>query len=180
MAAFAALVLACWLPLPWPGAARAEPAAGLHVEVLDVGQGDAILLRPADAPAVLVDGGPPGDGLSRKLSEIGVDRLGAAIVTHDQADHAGGLEELLGSLPVERFLFARVHRGLLARAVAAGADPQRLAAGSELRSGGLRLHVLWPPPGMLATPLLDQDPNQQALVADYVRKQDWNARRPAA
>ena len=166
MIAVAAAVLVCWLPLPLPGAARAEPPAGLHVEVLDVGQGDAILLRPADAPAVLVDGGPPGDGLDRKLSEIGVDRLGAAIVTHDQADHAGGIEELLGSLAVERFLFARVHRGLLARAVAAGAEPQRIAAGSELRSGSLRLRVLWPPPALLASPLSDQDPNQQALVIE--------------
>ena len=162
----AAAILVCWLPLPWPGSARAEPPAGLHVEVLDVGQGDAILLRPADAPAVLVDGGPPGDGLGRKLSEIGVDRLGAAIVTHDQADHAGGIEELLGSLPVERVLFARIHRGLLARAVAAGAEPQRIAAGSELRSGSLRLRVLWPPPALLALPLSDQDPNQQALVIE--------------
>jgi competence protein ComEC len=162
----AALALACWLPLPlpWPGAARAEPPAGLHVEVLDVGQGDAILLRPAHAPAVLVDGGPPGDGLARQLSDLGVDQLGAAIVTHDQSDHAGGIEELLGSLPVERFLFARVHRGLLVRAVAAGAEPQRIAAGSELRSGGLQLRVLWPPPALLAAPLSEEDPNQQALV----------------
>ena len=164
MAALVAVALACWLPLPWPGAARAESPAGLHVEVLDVGQGDAILLRPANAPAVLVDGGPPGDGLARQLSELGVERLGAAIVTHDQSDHAGGIEELLGALPVERFRFARAHRGLLARAVAAGAEPQRIAAGSELRSGGLRLRVLWPPPALLETPLTGGDPNQEALV----------------
>ena len=42
----------------------ARPPPGLRVEVLDVGQGDAILLQPAGAPAVLVDGGPPGDGLA--------------------------------------------------------------------------------------------------------------------
>ena len=45
------------------------PGAGLRVTVLDVGQGDAILLQPATAPAVLVDGGPPGDDLAGKLRE---------------------------------------------------------------------------------------------------------------
>jgi len=167
LAALAALALAGWLPLPWSGEAAAEPPArGLRVEVLDVGQGDAILFQPAAAPAVLVDGGPPGDGLARKLSQAGVDRLGAAIVTHDQSDHAGGIEELLGSLPVERLLFARVDRGLLTRAAEVGADPARIAAGSELRVGGLRLRVLWPPPELLNGSTPDLDPNQLALVME--------------
>jgi len=165
--ALAAIGLACWLPLPWPGGAAAEPPArGLRVEVLDVGQGDAILFQPAGAPAVLVDGGPPGDGLARKLAEAGVDRLGAAIVTHDQSDHAGGIEELLGAFPVDRLLFARLRRGLLARAAGAGADPQRIAAGSELRAGGLRLQVLWPPRELLTAATAGEDPNQLALVIE--------------
>ena len=55
--------------LGWPGGGggAAPPARGLRVEVLDVGQGDAILLQPRGAPAVLVDGGPPGDDLAGKL-----------------------------------------------------------------------------------------------------------------
>lgn len=142
------------------------PPRGLRVVVLDVGQGDAILLRPPGAPAVLVDGGPPGDGLARKLEQEGVDRLGAAIVTHDQSDHAGGIEDLLGAVPVERLLFARLHRGLIARAAAAGAEPQRIAAGRELRSGRLRLRVLWPPPELLGAGVPGQDPNQLALVME--------------
>jgi competence protein ComEC len=167
VAAVVALALGCWLPLPWPGGAAADPPArGLRVEVLDVGQGDAILFQPAGAPAVLVDGGPPGDGLAHKLSEAGVDRLGAAIVTHDQSDHAGGIEELLGAFPVDRLLFARLHRGLLARAAALGTDPQRIAEGSELRVGGLRLRVLWPPPELLGAPTVGSDPNQLALVIE--------------
>jgi competence protein ComEC len=167
VAALAAVALACWLPLPWPGGGAAEPPArGLRVEVLDVGQGDAILFQPAAAPAVLVDGGPPGDGLARKLSEAGVDQLGAAIVTHDQSDHAGGIEELLGSLPVDRLLFARLHRGLLARAAAAGAEPRQVSAGSEARVGGLRLQVLWPPPELLSASTGGEDPNQLALVIE--------------
>ncbi|HWB69471.1 MAG TPA: ComEC/Rec2 family competence protein [Solirubrobacterales bacterium] len=140
------------------------PAAGLRVEVLDIGQGDAILLQPAHAPALLVDAGPAGEGLVSKLHAAGVDSLGAAILTHDQADHAGGMVELLGRLPVSRFLFARASRPLLARARAAGARPDRVAAGDVLHSGALRVEVLWPTPELLAGPLGAADPNQLALV----------------
>src|SRR5260221_590124 len=47
---------------------------------------------------------------------------------------------------------------------AAGAVPVRTAAGGELRSGGLRLQVLWPPRELLAEPVPGADPNQLALV----------------
>ena len=163
--ALGAVGLAVMMPLPAGGGAEAGPLPGLCIEVLDVGQGDAILFRPAGAPAVLVDGGPPGEGLERKLEQAGIDRLGAVIATHDQSDHVGGIEELLGTMPVERFVYARLGRDLLARAAAAGARPVRVAAGREMRSGRLRLRVLWPPPELLAgTP--PSDPNQQALVIE--------------
>ncbi len=165
--AAAAVVLALCVPLPeWGtgGSGGSAPPRGLRVSVLDVGQGDAVLLQPADAPAVLVDGGPAGAGLARKLREEGVDDLGAVVATHDQADHVGGIEDLLGAVPVERLVFARLGRELVARAAAAGAEPQRVAAGSELRSGRLRLQVLWPPPELLTAGTAGQDPNQLALV----------------
>jgi competence protein ComEC len=166
VAALAALALAISLPLPSLGGAAAEPPHGLRVEVLDVGQGDAILLQPAHAPAVLVDGGPPGDGLARRLDQAGVDRLGAVVVTHDQSDHAGGVEELLGTLPVERLMFARLHRGLIAAAAGVGAEPERIAAGRVLHSGALQLRVLWPPAALLGAGAAGQDPNQLALVME--------------
>jgi competence protein ComEC len=132
--------------------------------VLDVGQGDAILLQPAKAPAILVDGGPPGEDLAGKLRDFGVDSLGAAIVTHEQSDHAGGIESLLGHFPIGRLLYARLSRPLRARAEAAGADPARIGAGDGLRSGRLRLSVLWPPPALLGDSPAGIDPNAQAVV----------------
>jgi competence protein ComEC len=156
--------IGAWMAIA-PGAdGGTRPVSGLRVEVLDVGQGDAILLQPAAAPAVLVDGGPPGDGLAGKLEEAGIERLGAAVVTHDQSDHAGGIEELLGRLPVDRLVYARLGRPLLERARAVGAVPVRAAAGAELHSGALRLQVLWPPPELLEEPVPGSDPNQLALV----------------
>jgi competence protein ComEC len=164
--ALGAIGLAVVVPLPGWGGAGAGPPSGLRVEVLDVGQGDAILFRPAGAPAVLVDGGPPGDGLERKLEAAGVESLGAVIATHDQADHVGGIEELLGAMPVDRLVYARLGRDLVARAAATGATPERVAAGRELRWGRLRLRVLWPPPELLSWSVPIADPNQQALVIE--------------
>ena len=137
---------------------------GLRVEILDVGQGDAILLQPARAPAVLVDGGPPGDDLAAKLADAGVERLGAAIVSHDQSDHAGGVDELLGHLPVARLIYGAASPRLAAEAAAAGARPLRLARGEAVGFGSLRLEALWPPPELAAEPPAGTDPNQLALV----------------
>jgi competence protein ComEC len=162
--AAAALGLGAALLATAGGDGAAEPTWGLRVEVLDVGQGDAILLQPARAPAVLVDGGPPGDDLRTKLADAGVERLGAAIVSHDQSDHAGGIDELLGHFPVARLIYGAASPRLAAEAVAAGARPLRLARGETLSSGSLRLEALWPPPELAAEPPAGADPNELALV----------------
>jgi competence protein ComEC len=156
--------LAGHLLRPHDSGAQAGPAPGLRIEVLDIGQGDAILLQPRSAPAVLVDGGPPGDELVAKLHAEGVGRLGAAVVTHDQSDHAAGIAEALGRLPISRLVYGRLDRNFLTAAEAAGARPDQAAAGSTLRSGPLHLEVLWPPPELLAEDPPDTDPNLLALV----------------
>jgi len=155
------IVLAAW---SGGGAGASGPASGLRVTFLDVGQGDAILLQPARSPALLVDGGPPGDGLSAKLWAAGVDRLAVAVVTHEQSDHAGGIGDLLGGVPVAELAYARLGRRLRGEAVAAGAAPVRIAAGDTLHAGRLGIEVLWPPRELLAAPLSGEDPNAQALV----------------
>ena len=168
VAALAAAFLAALVLLaPNPFATGTESPlrpGELRVDVLDVGQGDAILLRPGTAAPILVDGGPPGDGIEAKLEALGVQRLGAAVITHDQSDHAAGVEELLGRVPIGRLVYARLRSAALARARLAGATPLRVAAGAVLRSGRLRLRVLWPPPEALARPLGGADPNSQAVV----------------
>jgi competence protein ComEC len=149
--------------LRWPGATTAELPAGLRIVVLDVGQGDAILLDPADGVPVLVDGGPPGGDLRGQLEDEGVSGVAAAIVTHDQSDHAGGIEELLGAFPVRRLLYGRRHPDLIRDARSAGVRAMPIARGSEIDSGSLRIEVLWPPPAVLEGPSPD-DLNQTALV----------------
>jgi competence protein ComEC len=144
-----------------PGAAL--PAPGLRVVVLDVGQGDAILLDPDDGGPVLVDGGPEGDDLRGQLGEEGVDGLAAAIATHDQSDHVGGLDELLYSrFPVHRLLYGEPGPDFLRAARAVDVPALRVSEGSEVSSGSLHLEVLWPPGAAPAEG--ESDPNQSAVV----------------
>lgn len=73
---------------------RGQQGTGLHV--LDIGQGDSILLRSGDVD-VLVDGGPDATVLQR-LSEIRPARdrkLDVLVLTHPQRDHLAGLLTVL-------------------------------------------------------------------------------------
>jgi competence protein ComEC len=166
LAALAAGLAAIALASLAPGGTTvaATPPAGLRVSVLDVGQGDAILLQPRRADPVLVDGGPPAHGLLRELRAAGVERLAAAVVSHDQSDHVGGIEELLGAMPVDRLLYGALDRRTSIAAREAGALPGRLVAGDEVRAGGLRLEVLWPPGELLSGGSVREDPNRASLV----------------
>jgi competence protein ComEC len=166
-----ALVAVLGLQVTGSGGSGAEAGGGadsgrrLEVTILDVGQGDAILLEPSDGEPVLVDGGPPGGEIEERLEDEGVERLGAAAVSHDQLDHAGGLHEVLGSVPVGSLVYATAGRELLGDARAANARPIRVAEGEAVRAGSLRLDVLWPPRSLLDGGEAEHDePNALSLV----------------
>jgi competence protein ComEC len=82
---------------------HAPPAAGkLRLHVIDVGQGDAILIQAPDGKTALVDGGSAGTGALSYLRSQGVERLDALILTHPHEDHVGGLAEVLRGILVSR------------------------------------------------------------------------------
>lgn len=64
---------------------------------LDVGQGDATLLLGSGRCEALIDGGPPGRGITERLERFGVERLDLVVATHPQLDHDGGLGEIAES-----------------------------------------------------------------------------------
>ncbi len=126
-----------------------------RLTVLDVGQGDAILLETAGGARMLIDGGPdPG----RLLVELDAQvpawdrRLDIVLLTHPHEDHVAGLARVLDRYHVGRVLETGM-RGP-GSGWAAWADRLRdgpphdtLAAGASLQLDEVRLSVLWPEPG---------------------------------
>lgn len=145
------------------------PAAGaLRVAFLDVGQGDATLVQSAGR-AMLVDGGPPDDGVTARLRRLGVPRLDVLVATHAQADHIGGADAVVRELDVGVLLDGRdgVREGHGA-ALEREAARRRVrvvaaAAGQRFTIGGARVEVLWPP-ARAFPPAEGEDPNERAVV----------------
>jgi competence protein ComEC len=141
----------------------------LVVSFLDVGQGDATLLQRG-AASILVDTGPPGGPILRRLTEAGVGRLDLLVITHAEADHEGMALPVIASHRPRLVLDGgagwptAVQRGLPAAVARAGGRAIPARAGQVLRVGDLRLRVLWPPPRS-PTWRPGGNPNDHAVVA---------------
>jgi len=148
-------------------AAIHRPDGATRITVLDVGQGDAVLLEGGRGGRLLVDGGPDPGRLLVALDERLPPwdrRLDAVVLTHPHEDHVAGLALLL-----KRYRVGRVFEpGMIgpgpgyvawnAELTAAGAvsggstgvtGPTRwsLATGDRLAVDDVDLQVLWPDPG---------------------------------
>ncbi len=132
----------------WPVAAPAPGEA--WATTLDAGQGLAVLVRTANR-ALLYDAGPAfgteSDSGERiilpYLRAIGVRRLDALVVTHNDIDHSGGAASVLQALEVDRFLSSLpAGSPLLALAPA-----ERCAAGQAWDWDGVRFEMLHPAAG---------------------------------
>jgi competence protein ComEC len=146
---------AAFLPAVFPAAQGPR----LAVVVMDVGQGDAILVRDG-ASTLLVDTGPAPAVLGRALRRNGASTPGAVVITHEHADHDGGLSLVTAATPAP----AVYHSG--AAAVRRSRDvpaPATLAQGDVLRVGRVVATVLWPPREGLPA---DTPPNDTSVVLD--------------
>lgn len=123
------------------------------IVMLDVGQGDAFLVR-SGASALLIDTGNQDSLLKAALARQRVGGLDAVAVTHSDDDHCGSLSVLGDVSPVSRLL---VPEGLSAcpckacSELMAAARAQELAdalielsPGDTVRCGKFSLTVLWP------------------------------------
>jgi len=88
------------------------PASGdeTKVVVLDVGQGDSILIVTPGGKTALVDAGEPGDGkiVLAALKKYGVDHIDLFVATHAHADHIGAADEVIKAVPVAHVLYSGV------------------------------------------------------------------------
>ncbi len=169
----AVLLLLCTDLLP-----RLFESTGLECLMLDVGQGDAILLRDPSQGWWLVDCGwaaAPGISNGRNaardvivpvLQSLGVHHLRGVVLTHPDQDHIGGADYLLKHVQVDTLYHSGrwrngVTQRLLRSQIALHGPPQRrLQAGDYLwQRGDSQAAVLWP-----AGPDWPEDPNEASIV----------------
>src|SRR6478672_3633689 len=153
--------------LVWQIALGAGPPSGLTVRVLDIGQGDSILISSPAGATVLIDGGPDDELDAQLLVSYGVKRLDAVVATHPHADHIAGLPQVLARFPVGVFLEPgcpddTALQGELHDEIDAEGIPVRMPrAGDTVTVGDLTFDVLSPDRCWVDS---HSDPNNDSLV----------------
>lgn len=90
-------------PAPTLVLPKKQNVGTLQVYFFDVGQGDSTLIRTPNNQYVLIDGGnnDQGKNVVKYLNALGVKTLDAMVATHPDADHIGGLDDVLKALDVK-------------------------------------------------------------------------------
>ena len=133
------------------GAAFSFPDQNLHLIFCDVGQGDAILAIKGENQ-VLIDSGP-GEKVLGCLSDhvpFWDKTLELVILTHPEADHAGGLPSVLerysvkqlvsNSLVVDSGVFQKIREEVLEQKIPVYSPK----AGDRIKIGELEIEILYP------------------------------------
>jgi competence protein ComEC len=160
--------------LAWPTSPKFRQQS-LEVTVIDVGQGDAILLIAPNGRTLLIDaGGPLGfqrndsfeigeDVVSPYLWSRGITRLDAVALSHPHSDHMGGMPAIIANFrPAELWSGAQmddsVYAPLVLAAKAAGTRIIARREGEHVAFGGGDIEVL------AAKPALAAGRNDESLV----------------
>ncbi|HKP97412.1 MAG TPA: ComEC/Rec2 family competence protein [Fibrobacteria bacterium] len=136
-------------PLEGPGKGR--PA--LRVYFLNVGQGDACLMRTPGNRWFLYDVGNRDDYLIPFLKSVRADTLAAVFLSHPDLDHFGAFPALLREIPVKKAYLPSASNPnpawmeVLGDLDAYRVESDTLFAGDTLLwEGEVRMRALWPPP----------------------------------
>lgn len=135
--------------VPAPAACAAGDPTGILIHFLDIGQGDAALIRAPDGRHVMIDAGPDRGTALRWLRTLDVDSLALIIGSHNHLDHIGGFPAILQAMPVRNAMengmvtTTRIYRDFV-YAIERRGTTLLEATPRTLRIGGLELEVLPP------------------------------------
>jgi competence protein ComEC len=91
-----------------PVSSRSVAGQPLTVLFLDVGQGDATLIRSPGGHIMLIDGGRSQDVAANvilpALKKLGAQQIDMMVATHPDQDHIGGLSYVIESVPVSHIV----------------------------------------------------------------------------
>lgn len=119
-------------------AAQRAPST-FRVTFLDVGQGDATLIRTPENDTVLIDTGP-GSRIVRLLQREGISRIDLLILTHGHKDHTGGYGALVQAMTIGETWVS----GALMKKRRSISDAEPVFAGKRKSMHALELTVLHP------------------------------------
>jgi competence protein ComEC len=139
----------------WLLIAPFQSSSHLRIECLDVGQGDAILMRFPGGNNLLVDCGDESAArfeIVPSLRKRGITHVENLLITHFDIDHAGGAPLLLESLKVDRLILNTNSRDDPLAATILNAAEQQGVSVCTVSFGdtiagypGTKCLVLWPP-----------------------------------
>ncbi len=154
---------------------KAAEKALLTVKVIDIGQGDAILLK-SEGQTVLVDSGDieHRDKLVAYLKKENVTKLDKVIITHPHADHLGGMPGVLENFKVGQIYDSgktattKLYKDYLGLVKKQNIPFTVATPGSEITLGGdVRLKVLAPDKSLLD----DKEMNNSSVVVKLIAGQ---------
>lgn len=149
------------------------PDRYLHIWFLNVGQGDATLIKTPANHYFLIDGGPSGQVVNElgKVLPFWQRKIDAVLLTHPQADHMSGLIEVMKRFQVERILINPIKNDTAEwrEFFQVIRDKQILIRHfwqSELLvDNEIIIQALWPPVEKLGIPAADSELNSLSLVS---------------
>ena len=165
------------LPLLFVGLLTQAWAGTVRVDVLDVGQGDSILIRTPANKAILIDASDNQAKVPALLTALGVTALDLVIATHPHADHIGGMDEVLDAFPVKNYIDSGLpHTTATYAAVMSRVEAKKIPYRTGLTGmsfnldDGAVLEILFP----TGTPLKDtrSDLNSNSVVARLTHGDD--------
>ena len=134
-----------------------HPIRGFEMDVLDVGQGDGIFLHTENGTAIFFDGGSTDVSKVGQyrilpfLKSKGVSEIDYWVVTHTDADHISGLQEVLENrYPVKYLVFSKyvvpddAYENLRELSKENGTEILNINAGDTLTDGDRKLKCIFP------------------------------------